>query len=212
MDYSLLWKAVVIVIGGTFILRIAGRKSLNQMSIAQVVIMIGLGSLIVQPITGKSVWITLIMALLLVMTLVVIELGELKFDWIEGFVSGRSKMVIKDGELQEAELKKLRLTVDQLEMKLRHSQIASIEDVREATMEPNGQLGYILKANLQSATKEDIELLRQEIQSIKYLLKGSQESQGPLESYNNKVADPSLFIEVEKATPKPKSNSHNDLH
>lgn len=52
MDMDLIWKSVVIVIGGTILLRIAGRKSISQMTLSQVVIMIGIGSLLVQPLVG----------------------------------------------------------------------------------------------------------------------------------------------------------------
>ncbi|WP_270182380.1 DUF421 domain-containing protein [Alkalihalobacillus sp. CinArs1] len=207
LDYSLLWKAVLLVVGGTFILRIAGRKSINQMTIAQVVIMIGMGSLIVQPIAGENVLVTLVIALVLVLTLVLIELGELKVDWIEGLVSGRSKMVIKDGTLQEKELKKLRLTVDQLEMKLRHSQISSIEDVQEATMEANGQLGYTLKPHMQAATKGDVDSLRQDLMAIQRLLgsslSNSATTTGPMNS--------KLFSEVEASMSSSPNDEHNNL-
>ncbi|HZH58601.1 MAG TPA: hypothetical protein VEY70_03280 [Metabacillus sp.] len=34
MDIDLIWKSVVIVIGGTILLRIAGRKSISQMTLS----------------------------------------------------------------------------------------------------------------------------------------------------------------------------------
>ncbi len=73
MDFDLLWKAVLIVIGGTLLLRVAGRKSISQMTLAQVVIMIGIGSLLIQPIVGKNVFTTLLVGLALVLTLVIVE-------------------------------------------------------------------------------------------------------------------------------------------
>lgn len=121
LDIHLIWKAILVVLGGTLLLRIAGRKSISQMSLAQVVIMIGIGSLLVQPIAGESIWTTLFVGLILVVSLVVIEYMQIKADWIEKFITGRSKVLIKDGELQTDTLKKLRLTVDQLEMKLRQN-------------------------------------------------------------------------------------------
>jgi uncharacterized membrane protein YcaP (DUF421 family) len=171
VDYSLLWKAVIIVIGGTLVLRYAGRKSISQMTLAQVVIMIGIGSLLVQPLVGKNVWSTLVVGLALVTTLVVIEYGQLKFDFLENFISGKSKIVIENGVLNEKNLKKIRLTVDQLEMHLRQSNVSKISDVQYATIEASGKLGFILKSNKQTATKEDIDNLRTEIQQLKQELK-----------------------------------------
>ena len=67
--------------------------------------------------------------------------------------------VIENGALLVANMKKLRLTVDKLEERLRQVGITSIEDVQYATMESNGQLGYTLKPEKQPATKEDIQNL-----------------------------------------------------
>jgi uncharacterized membrane protein YcaP (DUF421 family) len=170
LDMHLIWKAILVVLGGTLLLRIAGRKSISQMSLAQVVIMIGIGSLLVQPIAGESIWTTLFVGLILVVSLVVIEYMQIKADWIEKFITGRSKVLIKDGELQIDTLKKLRLTVDQLEMKLRQNQIRTLSDVQEATLEPNGQVGVILKESSRPATNQDVQLLKQEIFALRQMI------------------------------------------
>lgn len=196
MDINLLWKAIVIAIGGTLLLRIAGRKSISQMNIAQVVIMIGIGSLLVQPIAGESVWSTLIVGLMLVLSLIVMEYAQVKIDGLEKLITGRSKLLIKNGELQTDTLKKLRFTVDQLEMKLRQNQVHSISDIEEATLEPSGQLGFVLKQNKQPATKEEILLLRQEMHAL-FL----RPVQGAFEGANKDLQSPAeasndLFHEV----------------
>ncbi|KAA0550037.1 DUF421 domain-containing protein [Bacillus sp. BGMRC 2118] len=167
MDWSLLWKAVVILLGGTFLLRIAGRKSISQMTLAQVVIMIGIGSLLVQPLVGKNVWATLTVGLVLVTTLVIIEYGQIRFDFLEKFITGRSKILIENGNINVKNLRKIRLSIDQLEMKLRQSNVSNLNDVHFATLEPNGQLGFILKQSKQNASKEDIQFLLTEIKQLR---------------------------------------------
>jgi len=201
MDYHLLWKAILIVIGGTFLLRIAGRKSISQMTLAQVVIMVGIGSLLVQPIVGKGVWATLAVGLSLVLTLVVIEYGQLKFDFIEKFITGKSKVLIENGTFKEKNLAKLRLTVDQLEMQLRKNSITQISDVQYATLEPNGTLGFVLKENKQPATKGDLEKVMKELQQLRtMILKESQfsnfqnQSEQSSSNQNSKV---NIFNEVD---------------
>ncbi|MBM7661924.1 uncharacterized membrane protein YcaP (DUF421 family) [Bacillus mesophilus] len=167
MDWSLLWKAAIIVIGGTLLLRIAGRKSISQMTIAQVVIMIGLGSLLVQPIVGKNVWMTGLVGFMLVATLVLVEFLQVKFDFLEKFITGQSKILIENGTINKKNLKKLRMTVDQLEMQLRQNNIPNLNNVEYATLEPNGQVGFVLKQNKQTATKEDLNNIREDIQQLR---------------------------------------------
>lgn len=137
-------------------MRIAGRKSISQLTVAQTVIMISIGSLIIQPVSGENIWVALVVALVIVISLVAIEFLEVKWNWLEKLFTGKAVMVITDGKILEDNLRKLRLSVDKLEVRLRQQSIASIEYVQWATLEPNGQLGYQLKPGAQPATKEDI--------------------------------------------------------
>lgn len=56
-------------------------------------------------------------------------------------------------------MRKLRLTADKLEMRLRQARISNFSDVEWATIEVSGNLGYELKLEKQPATKEDIQRL-----------------------------------------------------
>ncbi|CDQ20509.1 Protein of unknown function [Halobacillus karajensis] len=175
MDW--IWKAILIIIVGTIILRIAGRKSISQMTLSQTVIMIAIGSLLIQPVAGKNIWVTFGVGGVLVLTLIMMEFTQLKFDFMERFLTGRSISIIENGQLNEKNLKKLRFTVDQLEMKLRQTNITSIADLKSATLEPNGQVGYELKEEKRPATKKDIDDLNQQIQSLRQMLNPNQAAQ-----------------------------------
>lgn len=59
-------------------------------------------------------------------------------------------------------MNKLRLTVDQLEMRLRNQGISKIEDLKTATLEPNGQLGYELKEDAKPLTVREFKQLMNE--------------------------------------------------
>ena len=193
MDWNLLWKAVLVVIGGTLLLRLAGRKSISQMTLAQTVIMIGLGSLLVQPIVGHDIWATFAVGLMLILTLIVLEYVQVKVDQAEGFVTGRAKLIIRDGVLQEKTLRKLRFTVDQLEMKIRLQNVTSIRDIKCATLEPNGQVWLELVESAKPATKQDIYILRREIELLHELLTNTSHlAPSPRES----TARETLFTEV----------------
>ncbi|WP_068673993.1 DUF421 domain-containing protein [Oceanobacillus sp. Castelsardo] len=160
MDFHLIWKAMIIVIGGTILLRFAGRKSIAQMTLAQTVIMIGIGSLLIQPIAGENIWTTLLIGLILVITLIVMELFQVKLDFVENLITGKAKVLIENGKLEEKNLRKVRLTVDQLEMNLRQQNVQKIEDVEWATIEPSGQIAVRLKEDFQPVTKREFKQLK----------------------------------------------------
>lgn len=164
MDINLLWQTVVIFALGTFILRISGRRSISQMTIPQTVIMIAIGTLLIQPVTGKGFWTTFVVGGILVLCLISAEYIQLKFDGAETAISGKAVPVIENGTINEKNLQKLRLPVDKLEARLRQTGITAITDVEFATVESSGELGYTLKKEKQPATKEDIQMLIELIQ------------------------------------------------
>jgi uncharacterized membrane protein YcaP (DUF421 family) len=166
VDLHFIWKSVVIVIGGILILRLAGRKSISQLTVAQTVLMVAVGSLIIQPVSERNIWVTMLITFLLVVTLLIVEYVVVRFDALEKFFYGQSVIVVEDGQLHEANLKKLRLTVDMLEVRLRQQGVQKINDLQWATIESNGQLGYLLKPEKQNATKEDIQNLITLIQNF----------------------------------------------
>ncbi len=177
MDLNLIWQAILIFIVGTIILRISGRKTISQMTIPQTVMMIAIGTLLIQPVSGHGLWATFAIAGILVLSLIITEYVQLKFDAAETAISGKAVPVIENGVLLEKNLKKFRLPVDKLEERMRQAGISSIQDVQYATLESNGQLGYALKPEKQPATKEDLQNLINLIQNGQ-LSNSNHQSQG----------------------------------
>ncbi|KLV29082.1 DUF421 domain-containing protein [Priestia megaterium] len=156
---NFLWQSVILILAGILLLRIAGRKSISQMTLAQTVVMISLGTIIVQPIVEKSMIKAIGGAAVFVLAILVLEYLQLKSNAFEKFLTGKSKTVINNGQLDIKSLRGLRLTADQLEMRLRTQGISKIEDVKTATIEPNGQLGYELQENAKPLTVGDFKQL-----------------------------------------------------
>ncbi len=205
MEFDWIWKAVLIIVIGTLLLRVAGRKSISQMSLGQTVLMIGIGSLLIQPVSGKNIWVTFGVGAILILTLIALEYFQLKSDKVESFITGKSAILIENGQLVEKNLKKYRLTVDLLEMLLRQQNVAKISDVEWATIEPNGQLGYLLKSDAQPMTKGEFQQVNNQLKQLQTAINALQKNtdnytQNPKEQDN-------LFQEVadkQHQTPPPK--------
>jgi uncharacterized membrane protein YcaP (DUF421 family) len=157
--YITVLKAFFLVTSGMLLLRISGRKSISQMTVVQTIIMISIGNIIIQPIATERMERTLIASSIFILTLILVELLQTKYNFIEKFFTGESILVIKDGHIIPQNLKKLRFTVDQLEMRLRQNGISSISDVKVGTLEPNGQLGYELMRHAKPVTIGELEKL-----------------------------------------------------
>lgn len=170
MNLDWIWKAALIYILGTAILRIGGRKSISQMTIAQTIVMIGLGSLLVEPVERRGLLVTFLVAFILTALMILLEYLVLKFDILETIFVGKAVIVIENGQINVKNLRKLRMTVDRLETRLRQDGISSIEDVKYATIEVSGQLGYELKDNKKPLTQGDFIKLMNEISQLKTML------------------------------------------
>lgn len=177
MDLNWIWQAILIFIVGTFILRVGGRKSISQMTISQTIVMIGLGSLLIQPISGKGLLITFLSAFILTILMIITEYLEVKVDFLETLFTGKAVVVIENGKAKIESLRKLRMTIDRLETRLRQAGISSISDVQYATIEVSGQLGYELKDNKKPLTQEDFLKLMNELSLLKGIIKSETLSQ-----------------------------------
>jgi len=159
MQLDFVWKAVLIVFMGTLLLKIAGRNSISKLTVSEIVLMSTIGPLLSRPIENKSIWTSLVVASLLILTVIVFQYLKIKYKPFELLLTGKSIAIIEDGQLNLENMKKIRLTIENLKMRLHQLGITSIEDLEWATVETNGQLGYQLKPNLQPATKHDIQNL-----------------------------------------------------
>ncbi|MDL2031602.1 DUF421 domain-containing protein [Bacillus subtilis] len=153
------WESLVLIVAGVILLRVSGMKSIAQMTSTQTVVMISIGTIIVQPIIKYSLFKTLIAAAIFTITLIVIEWIQMRSNFIEKMLTGKAKVVIENGQLHIENLKKMRLTVDQLEMHLRLHGVTAIQDVKIATLEANGQLGIELTDDAKPLTVRDLKKL-----------------------------------------------------
>ncbi|WP_285717033.1 YetF domain-containing protein [Pelosinus sp. IPA-1] len=151
LDFSLGWKTIVTIIYGTLILRVAGRKSLSQMTVAQTVVMLAVGTVLIEPLVGGVELIdTFTLVAISVATLIAIESSEIKFPIVRKLFTGEPVVLIENGEVKRENLKRVRMTIQQLEMELRQASIAKIADIKWATIEPNGRFGFLLRDELQA--------------------------------------------------------------
>jgi uncharacterized membrane protein YcaP (DUF421 family) len=118
------------------------------------VVVVGIDILLVQPLESKSILTTLAVSLTLIVMMMIFEYIESKFDFLESFLAGKSMIIIENGKINMKNMKKLRMSIDNLEIKMRQAGISKFEDVEYATIEVSGELGYKLKDEKAPLTKE----------------------------------------------------------
>jgi uncharacterized membrane protein YcaP (DUF421 family) len=141
---------------------LAGRKTVAQMTMLQMIVTIGIGEALLMPVIDKefSMYKTVVIVIVMVGFVIVNEYLEVKFNWFERLFTQKAKIVIDNGQVDQKNLLKLRMTVDQLEMYLRQAGIQSISHVKTATIEANGMMGYQLIPDKQYFTVKDMKDLQ----------------------------------------------------
>ncbi|PLS03354.1 DUF421 domain-containing protein [Neobacillus cucumis] len=160
--WSVFWQSLLFASVGTIILRLGGRKSISQMSVPQLAIIISLGTILGGQVSGKGIGKTILVAATFVGFLVVTEWITLHWNRAEKALKGQAIPVISDGKLLVDNLRRLRVTVDDLEKRLRMKGINRIEDVQVGTIESNGEFGYSLMPHARPVTMGDLEKMIKE--------------------------------------------------
>lgn len=159
--FEMILRATASFIVLLILTRLLGRKQLSQLTFFNYITGITIGS-IAADIGGESetpffngltslVWWSFL-------TFLVGYLG-LKSSKVRVIIDGEPIIVIKEGKIFEEELIKLRLNMDDLSMLLREQNVFSVQDVANATFEPNGKLSIMLKPENQPVTKKDQNVL-----------------------------------------------------
>lgn len=156
---NFVWQALVMILSGFLFLRISGRRSIAQSTIATTIVMISIGTVIVQPIIDTSIFKTIVTIIIFTGALIIVEYLQMKFDLLEKLFTGKALPIIENGTLNIKNFRKIRLTMDKLEMQMRQKGISSLSDIKNATIEPNGQLGYELNQDAKPLTVGDFKRL-----------------------------------------------------
>lgn len=201
LDFSLGWKTIVTIIYGTLILRVAGRKSLSQMTVAQTVVMLAVGTVLIEPLVGVELIDTFVLVAISVATLIAIESSEIKFPIVRKLFTGEPVVLIENGEVKRENLKRVRMTIQQLEMELRQASIAKIADIKWATIEPNGRFGFLLRDELQAIGGCEYQELLHRLKDIEKHLSGNRAQESDFHcqtSFEKEIQDPLSYEDVFK--------------
>lgn len=167
------------------------------MNLSTTILMISTGTILVQPIAGQGVTHTIMAVGILVLLVLFLEYLQLKFNAIEKLITGKSKVVIENGKLNIRNIKKVRLTIDQLEMRLRNQGVSRYQDIKTATIEPNGLLGYELMDEAKPLT----------VGEFKKIMETYQREISSQATTDAATQQPTIFDEL---TEKPKEYDHPD--
>jgi uncharacterized membrane protein YcaP (DUF421 family) len=149
----------VLVAAGTVLLRLSGKKSVSELTLASTVVLFMLGEILSAPLMSDSLWETVLAIAACLAALVLLELLQFKMSWLRRLLTGGPMKLIENGRIVEANLRKLRMSNEELAMRLREQNAQRVKDVQTATMETNGKVTVELKPHAKPVTVGDLEKL-----------------------------------------------------
>jgi uncharacterized membrane protein YcaP (DUF421 family) len=127
------------------ITRLIGRRELSSLEPFDLILLVVVGDLIQQGVTQSDMSFTgavLATGMFAVMVLAVSYLG-FRFRRLRPLLDPQPLIVVQDGEVIEANLRKERMTVPELLAEARLQKIASLSEVKWAVLEANGRVSFI---------------------------------------------------------------------
>ncbi len=135
-------------------MRLMGKRQLGELQPTELVITFLISETVTIPLQDNGT--PLINSIVAVLLLVCLEIFNsavcLKSARIRSIIEGNPMLVIRNGTVDQKQLRQLRFSVEDLLEQLRQKDVFDINDVRYAFIETNGQLSVMLKPEKDTAT------------------------------------------------------------
>lgn len=159
-DLYLLLRALIFFALSLVAIRIMGKRTIAQLSPFDLITIIIIGAAVAIPMEDEKIPFVHGLIPLVSITVVnyLLHLLIMKNRKIENFLQGTPSVLVENGEVIVKNLRKERVTLADLEVLLREKNVRNINQVQEATLEPNGRLSIVLKEAEEPVTRRDLGL------------------------------------------------------
>ena len=154
------FRAIILYIIVLIVMRLMGKREIEQLQTYELVISIMIADLASTPMTDVGTPITngIIPILGLLVMHLVISVINMKSIRGREIICGRPTILIYRGKIDEKALKKERFTINELEERIRGSNVYSLGDVEYAILETSGQVTVIQKPEKRTTTPQDFNI------------------------------------------------------
>ena len=163
------FRSIIIYIIVLIVMRLMGKREIGQMQPFELAISIMIADLASIPMTDIGIPISngIIPIMGLLVMHLVISVLNMKSGTLRGLICGKPTILIYRGKIDEEKLRAERLTLNELEEKLRSNNVMNLGDVEYAILETSGDISVIQKPNKRTTTPEDFNTMP-EYEGISY--------------------------------------------
>ncbi|MEG6572848.1 DUF421 domain-containing protein [[Clostridium] cellulosi] len=147
-------RTVILYVLVVAAVRIMGKRQIGELQPSELVVAILISELAAIPMqeTGTPLSSGIIPILTLIACEVILSALTLSSIKLRHIISGKPSILIKDGQIDQREMKRLRFTVDDLMEELRNSGYMNLDEIAYAVLETNGKLSVFPKCENKPVT------------------------------------------------------------
>ena len=155
------FRSIVLYIIVLIVMRLMGKREIGQLQPFELAIAIMIADLASIPMTEIGIPISngIVPILGLLLMHLIISVINLKSVKAREIICGKPSILIYRGRIDEKVLRKERFTVNELQERLRASNVVNISDVEYAILETSGQVTVIQKPNKRNTIPEDFNIM-----------------------------------------------------
>lgn len=170
-------RSIIIYICVVTAVRIMGKRQVGQLKPHELVITILISSVATIPLQDNAIPLfNSILPILIFISLEILESAlSMKSLSFRNLVQGKPIMIIKNGVLQQKEMKKLRFTMDDIIDAARQQNVFDISTIENAVIETNGTMTVQTKAEASPVTPKQLGLKVPQIQAPIAIVMDSQQ-------------------------------------
>jgi len=129
------------------LMRVLGRRELSSLEPFDLILLVVLGDAIQQGLTQDDYSVTGAVIVISTIGTLAVMTSYLNFrvPWVRRVLDGRPIVLLQDGKVIARNMRRERITVDELAEEARGQQISSLDDVQWAVFEPSGKISFIAK-------------------------------------------------------------------
>ncbi|HUC92762.1 MAG TPA: DUF421 domain-containing protein [Paenibacillus sp.] len=152
------WRTLLAVAVLFAMTKLLGKRQVSQLSLFEYITGITIGSLAAYvSLDLEATWyLGLVSMAVWVGVTLGMEFLQLKSKTVRDILDSKATVLIKDGKIMEDNLKKERLTTDELMEQLRTKKVFKAADVEFAVMEPSGDINVLLTKENQPLTPKHL--------------------------------------------------------
>ena len=197
-------RTVIIYVLLVATMRLMGKRQLGELEVSELVTTLLISEIASLPIADQTIPVMhAVIPLITILTFeIVLSVILVRCPRLKNLVSTRPNVLIRHGKIDQAEMRRIRISIDELLSEIRQTGLSTPEDVDYAILEPNGKIAIIPKRSASAPTLADLNIKKEENGLLHALIED-----GHLNNYNLSILgltqeDITAHLQKEGLTPK----------